>query len=190
MLRAALLLPASLAVLLGCGNPAGLTVHNSMDSSIRVDGLGGAPVEIAAGQFHRMTPLEGSLQLTARGESFEESVSIPMPPEAGEALWSIGGKSCFVEGDYTSYYSEPANSPAAISVVGTLGTGENLYVSKGTVDAAPGQKLPPRMRHERVRALVRVPCDMIGSQEVARGWLEMTLEEIQPKGAKLHSPAL
>lgn len=181
MLRSLVLCCPVLFFLLGCSNPVGLTIHNSLQQGIEVSGLPGGAVTIDAGQQHRVTDFTSALELQAKSEGFSEQATVAVPPPRGEALWSVGGKSCFVLGDFTSYYELPANAPASASVVTILSQTSSVYVSDAPIDAPPGHQLPRSMRGSHVRALVEVPCKITASEEVARGWLEMTLDELQPR---------
>ncbi|MEE2829771.1 MAG: hypothetical protein VX498_11340 [Myxococcota bacterium] len=176
-----------LPLLLSCSKPAGLTIHNGLEHSVQISGLPGGPLDLAAGAQHRVRPVKKAFTLQATGNSFREEVSLALPPPQGEALWSVGGKACFVEADYSSYYSLPASMPAAISVLEVLSTGQSTHVSEGRIDAAPGERLPKSMHGGQVRAFIQIPCQVAASPEVARGWLEMTLDEIQPETASKKS---
>ena len=66
-------------------------------------------------------------------------------------------------------------------LVGLLEEGETTYTSSGPVAAAPGQRLPGSQSGNPVHAIVRMPCQATRSEPIARGWLEMTLPDIEPR---------
>jgi len=157
-----------------------LTIQNNSSVSVEVIGLSGGPQTLEAGERHREPGESRALSLQAKGEGLSESGEIPPTPPGGESLWIIGDDACHVLGDYSAYYENPVDEPASIRVVQILGRDTQVWTSTGAVSAGPGQRLPRTMRQDSVQALVRVPCDVTHSAEVARGWLEMTLEDVHP----------
>jgi len=177
-----LFIGAVLLGLIGCSASGGLTIVNSSNESILVTGLADGPVSILPSETHRVETSVQKLKLTAAVGEERKEFNLPEAPPQSEALWNIAGQACFIHADYTSYYKDPLNQPAAIRVIELLGSETTIWSSKGPIAAAPGFRLPKRLRGNSVEALVRVPCDVIASPDVARGWLEMTLDELQPTG--------
>ena len=160
---------------------SGLTIHNSSEHEVLISGSSEGSFKLAAGATHRMSPLTGAAKLTATDpDATEHSVSVERPPPGGEVVWSLGRSACFVEGDFSQYYLA-ADRPAAVRVLGMLKEGQELYTSSAKVDAAPGQRLPSRQQGDAVRGIVRVPCKATASDAIASGWLEMTLDQLQPR---------
>lgn len=179
MTRLLLLLP----LLLSCGNPAELTIHNGLDVAVQITGLAAGQFTIEAGQSYSFDKHSSSLTLLAKGETGSHKADLATPPPGGQALWMIGGGACFALADYSSYYRAPLGSPPRIEVVQLLGEDTTTWLSPGTVASAPGQRLPEAMRGDEVLALVRVPCEVSQSEAVAQSWLEMTLDDLQPSRA-------
>ena len=101
-------------------------------------------------------------------------------PGGGEVVWSMAGTVCYAEADYGSYYGEEMVIPAGVVVLGSLDPGQTLYVSKGAVDAGPGEKLPARSRRKAI-AVVEIPCQAGRQGEaILRSWLEVALRDIEP----------
>jgi len=178
---------SALAILFltACSPTNALTIYNSSSVAVEVEGLPDGPRQLEAGTTHRFTAISSSLQLEARGAGLSEKVDVPPLEPQSEAIWVIGGRACFILGDYTSYYTNPLDVPASITVIQMIGEGTSFWSSARPVAAGPGQRLPKTMKGEDVLALVRVPCTVTSSADVGRGWLEMTLDDVQPsQGAK------
>lgn len=174
----AVVLAASLGA---CSSTTALTIHNGTQGPVRIEGLPGGPVNIAAAEDRRVEGVTAHLKLKAlRLDSTPiEEATIALPPPGGESVWSVGGTACFAEGDYSGYYG-PADLPAAIRLVGLHKPGERVYQSKGPLAAGPGQRLPARAGAGAVHALVRIPCEAAANDAVARSWLEMVLPQMEP----------
>ena len=174
-----------LLVLAGCGGGSGLTIHNGTAATLRVQGLpGGGELLVDPGTSARIDGYTRTTSLVATpttGDAQTHTAEVPAPPPGGEAIWSIGGAACFVEGDFTAYYEAPPDVPARAEFVSMLGQGETTWVSEGRVAAGPGQRLPPKQRGGAIRAVVQVPCDATVSPEIARAWIDMILPEIEPR---------
>jgi hypothetical protein len=170
-------------LLLACGNPAELTIHNGLAVEVQITGLNTGPLKLDAGQSYSFDEHSSSLTLLAKSEVGSHKADLAAPPPGGQALWVIGGGACFALADYSSYYRAPLDSQPAVRVVQLLGEDTATWLSSGTVASAPGQRLPEAMRDDEVLALVRVPCEVAQSEAVARGWLEMTLDDLQPSRA-------
>ena len=180
-----ILVPLLLLLLLGCGGDgSGLTIHNGTGSTLRVEGLpSGGELLVDPGTLARVEGFANSTSLVAiptTGEAETHTAHVDGPPLGGEAIWSIGGGACFVEGDFTSYYEAPPEVPARAEVVGMMTRDQTTWVSSGKIAASPGQRLPEKQRGGAVRALIQVPCDATVSPEIARAWIEMILPEIEP----------
>jgi len=178
---------SALAILFltACSPTNALTIYNSSSVAVEVEGLPDGPRQLEAGTTHRFAAISSSLQLEARGAGLSEKVDVPPLEPQSEAIWVIGGRACFILGDYTSYYTNPLDVPASITVIQMIGEGTSFWSSARPVAAGPGQRLPKTMKGEDVLALVRVPCTVTSSADVGRGWLEMTLDDVQPsQGAK------
>jgi len=171
-----------LPLLVGCGTGAVLTIHNGTATELTVTAGPGRDAAVPAGALHHFEGIESALELVATDATGgRHTVSLPLPPPGGAAIWDVGGAGCFAEGDFSSYYTVPVGVPAGVEVLGMLEAGEELYVSSGKVSASPGRRLPKGLGGGSVRALVQVPCDAVSSEPIARGWLEMKLPEIEPK---------
>jgi hypothetical protein len=185
MLQLRFAIPVLLPLLMACGNPGGLTLHNSLPDALQISGLPSGNLELLTDQRHHIGGVDSSLSLQAIGPSGSHAATIPAPPPGGEALWAIGGGACFVLGDYSSYYEAPLDVPAAIVVMEFVGKEGEPWISSGAIATPPGQRLPAKMRGGRALAIVQVPCEVTASKDVARGWLEMTLDDLQPsRGAQ------
>jgi hypothetical protein len=178
--------PSLLLILLlaGCGGGSGLTIHNGTPSTLRIEGLpSGGELLVDPGTLARVDGFARSAALVAiptTGEQETHTAEVAAPPPGGEAIWSIGGAACFVEGDFTSYYEAPPEVPARAEFVSMVSLGQTTWVSEGQIAAAPGQRLPGKQRGGAVRAVVQVPCDATVSPEIARAWIEMILPDIEP----------
>jgi hypothetical protein len=178
---------SALATLLlaACSPSNGLTIHNSSSVPVEVRGLPQGTHQVEAGTTHRFEGISSALQLDAQGAGLSEQVGVPKLDPDSEAVWVVGSQACFILGDYTSYYTNPLDVPASIEVVQMIGEGTSFWSSSGPVAAGPGQRLPKTMKDAAVLALVQVPCTVTSSADVGRGWLEMTLDDVQPsQGAK------
>ena len=172
-----------LLLLAACAPSTGVTVHNGTANSVEVNGLPDGPVVIDAGGLHRAGGITKPLALVAKSTTGPETLTaqLELPPPGGEALWAIGGKACFVEGDFTEYYEAAAGAPVKANVIALLPEGTETWVSEDSIAAGPGERLPSGTRGGGVRALVQVPCKATSSHPIARSWLEMILPEIEPK---------
>lgn len=178
--------PTSLLLLsfvLACGGSSGLTVQNGLSVPVEITGLPGGPQSIDAGQSHYLSDRSTPLALAAASQLGSYEADFPLPSKGGQSLWVIGGGSCFVLANYTEYYESPLDNPPAIEVVELLGKDTQTWTSPGVVGTPPGQRLPLSRIGSEALALVRVPCGVLSSNEVARGWLEMTLEQVEPSRA-------
>jgi len=165
----------------GCGS-IGLTVHNDTEGAVTIEGVG-EKLTVAAGERVRVDGLRTLGELVAKDSTGAElqRVTPSAPPAGGEVVWSMAGTVCYAEADYGSYYSaEDYIIPAGVELIGALDPGERLYVSKGSVDAPPGGKLPARARRKAV-AVVEIPCQAKRQGDaILRSWLEVSLRDIQP----------
>ncbi len=172
-----------LLLLVGCAPSTGLTIHNGTDGSVEVAGLPDGKVIIDPGGSHRVGGVSRALTLSAKSttgpDTFTAQPRLPAP--GGEALWAIGGKACFILGDFTEYYEAPPGIPVKANVVDRIEEGTEEWVSESAVHAGPGERLPRGTRGGGVKALVQVPCQATISDPIARSWLEMVLPEIEPK---------
>ncbi len=169
--------------LAGCGQGAALTVHNGTEGAITVEGLPSGSQTVQPSEDHRESKLKAALTLVARDAKGQtlETMELSLPPEGGEALWTFGSGACYLEGDFSAYYGPLDGAPPAIRVVATIGESARRWQSKGPIAAGPGERLPTSRRGGPVHALVRVPCQAIESEDIARGWLEMMLPSLQPQ---------
>ncbi|MBN53140.1 MAG: hypothetical protein CL558_06140 [Alphaproteobacteria bacterium] len=170
------------ALALGCANPTALTIHNGSGDRVQIEGLPSGTTTIEAGQLARIEGIRKALQLqaTAANGTDLETAEIPLAKPGGESVWAIGAKACMVEANYDQYYANDASVPASVEVRGILRAGQNIWTSQGAIAAGPGQRLPASRQGQSVQAIVQVPCDATVSEAIARGWLEMTLDELQP----------
>ena len=177
-----ILAPLMLLVIVGCGGGSGLTIHNGTGSTLRIEGLD-AELLVDPGTLARAAGFGGGplVAVPTTGDSETHTATIASPPPGGEALWSIGGGACFVEGDFTGYYELPPDIPARAEVVSIVTAEQTSWVSDGRIAAAPGQRLPAKQRGGAVRALLQVPCGATVSEDIARAWIEMMLPEIEPR---------
>ncbi len=172
-----------LLLLSACSPSTGVTIHNGTAGSVEVRGLPDGPVVIDAGRIHRAGGITRALSLVARSTTGPDTVAaqLDLPPPGGEALWAIGGAACFVEGDFTEYYSQAVDVPVKAKVVARIPEGTETWVSADAISAGPGERLPSTIRGGAARALVQVPCKAAKSDAIARSWLEMVLPEIEPQ---------
>jgi len=172
-----------LLLLVGCAPSTGLTIHNGTTVSVAVSGLDGGKVVIDAGTIRRVGDLRAAAKLAAKSTTGPETwaTKIELPPPGGEAIWSIASNGCFLEGDFTEYYSAPEGLPATTKLLGMMKEGDEHYVSHGAVSAGPGERLPSSRRGQDVVALVQVPCQATINEPIATGYLEMALFQIQPE---------
>lgn len=172
-----------LFLLAACAPSTGVTIHNGTATSVEVVGLPGGPVVVDPGRLHRAGGITKALSLAAKDTSGPDTFTtqLALPPPGGEALWAIGAKACFIEGDFSEYYSEPADAAVKANVIARLPEGTETWVSKDAIAAGPGERLPSGTRGGGVRALVQVPCKATSSDAIARSWLEMVLPEIEPQ---------
>ncbi len=172
-----------LLLLAACSPSTGVTIHNGTSGSVEVGGLPAGPVVVDPGRIHRAGNITKALTLVAKSTTGPEThtTQLTLPPPGGEALWAIGGKACFVEGDFSEYYEAPAGAPVKANVVARVPEGTETWVSTDSIAAGPGERLPTGTRGGGVRALVQVPCKAAASDPIARSWLEMVLPEIEPK---------
>ena len=166
-------LPSLVLVLLlgGCTGGGGLTLANGTKSTLKIEGLpSGDTVLIDPGSLHHVRNVSSSLDLkasaTVGGESHSARFGVLAP--GSESVWSIGGTTCFAEGNFSEYYSLPVDVPATVQLVGLLKEGETTYTSPGSVSAAPGQRLPSSQSGDPVHAIVRLPCQATRSEPIAR----------------------
>ena len=178
-----LLLATLLGLSYGCSQPNTLNIYNGFDTSIAIEGLPNGMVSIEAGQFARFEGVEGGLELTAKKPSGQllEEVKIAAPGPGGERLWNSGKGTCFVFGDFGAYYSAMSNQAATVRVLEIINQDQATWVSKQPVAAGPGQRLPAQRKGATVAGLVHLPCQAIGSENLARSWLEMRLPDLQPQ---------
>jgi hypothetical protein len=175
-----LLLLLLLPLLLACGGSSGLTIQNGLSVPVEITGLPNGPQSIDSGQSHYLSAQTSPLALRAASELGRHEAAFPLPSEDGQSLWVIGGGSCFILADYSEYYESALDTPPAIRVLELLNKDTQTWTSPGVVGTPPGHRLPPSMEGGQAVALVLVPCEVLSSAEVARGWLEMTLEQVQP----------
>jgi hypothetical protein len=173
---------ALLLLLVGCSPSTGVTIHNGTSGSVELNGLPDGKVVIDAGSLHRAGNITKPLTLAAKSttgpDTFTTQLALPSP--GGEAVWAIGGKACFIDGDFTEYYEAPTEVPVKATVVARIEAGTETWVSDHAIHAGPGERLPSGSKGS-VRALVHVPCKATVSDPVARSWLEMILPDIEPK---------
>jgi hypothetical protein len=172
-----------LLLLVGCAPSTGLTIHNGTAVSVEIGGLPDGKVVVDAGTLHRVGDLRGAAKVSAKSTVGPETwtTKIALPPPGGEAIWSIAKNGCFLEGDFTEYYSAPVGVPATTKLLGMMKEGEEQYVSQGAVAAGPGERLPTSRRGQDVVAIVQVPCQATINEPIATGYLEMALWHIEPK---------
>ncbi len=172
-----------LPLLSACAPSTGVTIHNGTPGSLELKGLPDGPVVVDAGRLHRAGGIAKALSLVAKSTTGPDTftVQLDLPPPGGEAVWAIGGKACFVEGDFSEYYNAPAEVPVKANVVARVPEGTETWVSKDAIAAGPGERLPAGSRGGGVRALVQVPCKAANSDPIARSWLEMVLPDIEPQ---------
>jgi hypothetical protein len=179
-LTSLLLLP----LLIACGGSSGLltqnglTIQNGLSVPVEITGLPGGSQSIDAGQRHYLSGRSTPLTLAATSELGPYEAAFPLPEKGSQSLWVIGGGSCFVLADYSEYYESALDTPPAIEVLELLEKDTQTWTSPGVVGTPPGHRLPLSMQGGK--ALVLVPCKVLSSEGVARGWLEMTLEQVQP----------
>jgi len=166
----------------GCADPTALTIHNGSKQAVRIEGLPTGDKAVEPGQLARIDGIRSplSLQAVAGDGTDVEAVEIPLARPGSESVWAISGKACMVEANYDRYYSNDASVPASVEVLGMLRLGEHIWTSQGAIAAGPGQRLPASRKGRSIRAIVQVPCEATVSEPIARGWLEMTLQELQP----------
>lgn len=169
-------------LLWGCQqDSAALTLVNGGHEPIEVEGLPAGMVTVAPGESTRIGGLKGTLRLTASndaGKPTEESIQLH---PGGEAVWRLAGEACFAEGDFSAYYTTVANRPATVRLVGTMGPEQPTYSSRNAVSTPSGYALPRSQGAHPVHALVQIPCAATESTALTQAWLEMILDEIQPK---------
>jgi len=176
-----------LPLLIACGGSSGLaiqsglTIQNGLSVSVEITGLPGGSQSVEAGQSHYLRDRSTPLTLAATSELGPHEVAFPLPLKGSQSLWVIGGGSCFILADYSEYYESALDTAPAIEVLELLDENTQTWTSPGVVGTPPGHRLPLSMRGGK--ALVLVPCQVISSQEIARGWLEMTLEQVEPSRA-------
>lgn len=169
-----------LLLLVGCAPRGGLTIVNPGSGEWRISGLQGQSVVV--GPASQALVEAASTRLVARSTSSAEmrEATIAAPPAGGHAIWVLEGEACFLEGDFTEYYSAPPDVPAQARLLGKLGPGESVYVSHGAIAATPGQRLPKDRRGDAVVALLQVPCAATVNDGIATAWLEVALRDLEP----------
>ncbi len=170
-------------LLIACGGSSGLTIQNGLSVPVEITGLPGGSQSIDAGQSHYLSDQSAPLTLAATSELGPHETVFPLPPRGGQSLWVIGGGSCFILADYSEYYESALDTPPAIKALELLDKDTQTWTSPGVVATPPGHRLPLSMQGEKALAIVRVPCAVLSSKKVAQGWLEMTLEQVQPSRA-------
>ena len=127
--------------------------------------------------------MRAGLELTARGKSGAEagSQSVPLMPPGGESVWAVGARGCFALGDFSPYYG-PETILVGIQLEQLMKQGQEFLAVSERVAAGPGRRLPKNHRGGKILGLVRIPCEATSTDAVARGWLELILPEIEPKG--------
>ena len=178
--RHALLIPLLLGLTSCTEAPGELALVNSSAVEAKVEGLPGGSVVVPPSETHRLQPGEQPLNLTLQLADQKSEVKIAPPGPGGLALWDLGGSACFVHADYSTFYTEPANRPASVIVLGIVPMGTAPWTSEGPISRGPGQRLPSRLPSTGAEAVVRIPCEAAASTELAQSWLEMTLEQIEP----------
>jgi hypothetical protein len=174
-----LALPVAL-VLTGCGHDTTLTIRNDTLHPVIVDGLPGFDRRIEPGLEHREEHVDAALSLVAKqvGGPFEERAEIELPPRGGASFWSIGGGTCVVEADFTSYYDRKKGERPGIGIPGMKGPKDHVYVSKHAIATIPGQTLPEDLRGDGVYALIEVKCAATVSEDAAATWLDLMLPQL------------
>jgi hypothetical protein len=173
---------ALLVTACGCGEAAGvLWIHNGTADTLQVSGIPEGGRSIEAGADLRVDGVSAPIVVVATGHGGVqvERLELPAPVPGGGAVWSIGGTTCYVQGEWKSYYG-PSELPPGVEVLGMMRSGERLLVGRGRVAAGPGERLPKRLRSGSASAIVHVPCEATGSEALARGWLELRLPDLEP----------